>query len=145
MLRNTENRNILFISRDDTELAKLAEQLNVNIVRVDCSREDFGNYIRYLEELFGGLATLKFRRYNVKKLPCLVVKGRKVFEGPIPLSKIYELLGVETPTIAEKYVSKREAHSTTAVSKCYRCIFFNEKRSRCVIYGLIDPSNPPCK
>ncbi|RLE63053.1 MAG: hypothetical protein DRJ38_08475 [Thermoprotei archaeon] len=147
MLKLRKSDNLLFISRDDREIAQLVKQhLNVEVVEVGCKREDFSDYLHYLEELFGGIATLKFRRFKVRKLPCLILEGRKVFEGPTPISKLYELLGFESKpvsTIVEE-AQLYEVEAKPVESKCYKCIFFNERRIRCVIYGNIDPLNPPC-
>ena len=84
-----DNRPVLFVAKDEAGRA-LAEYLrslisDLKIVEVPIEGpEDFPRYLAALEEIYGGIAVLQFRKYGVESLPCLVVGGEKVFEGYYP-------------------------------------------------------------
>jgi len=104
----------LFIAQDDKS-AVLLKTLEALLERMPPSKrpkvkihvakiEDpskFPEFLTYLEEIYGGIYTLPYRRYKVEKLPALVVDDRKVFEGYFPseeeLISMLEAEGIELP------------------------------------------------
>lgn len=96
----------LYVARDpaSTELLRnfallirslpkdLRPRLKVRVVKIN-DPKDFPNFLAQLEEIFGGLYTLEFRKYNIKAIPAIVIEGRKVLEGHIPtMDEIKDIL-----------------------------------------------------
>lgn len=104
----------LFIAQDDKS-AVLLKTLEALLERMPPSKrpkvkihvakiEDpgkFPEFLTYLEEIYGGIYTLPYRRYKIEKLPALVIDDRKVFEGYFPseeeLVSMLEAEGIELP------------------------------------------------
>ncbi len=66
-------------------------EVKIHVVKVDDPRE-FPKFLTYLEEIYGGLYTVEFRKYGVEKLPTIVINGKKVLEGRFPSRE--ELIGI---------------------------------------------------
>jgi len=97
----------LFICRDQRSKQLLDElnsilkpyrnevELKVHIVHIK-NPEDFENFMLMMEELFGGISTLVFRKYGIRSIPAIVIDDRKVFEGKYPSrEELEELLTYE--------------------------------------------------
>lgn len=56
----------------------------------------FEQYVRELEELFGGLYVEEFKKYGIRAVPAVVVDGEKLFEGKyLTRDEIRSLLGLQ--------------------------------------------------
>lgn len=58
-------------------------KLKVKALRIKDPSE-FEGFLAQLEELFGGIYTLEFRKYDIKSIPTIIVDGKKVIEGRYP-------------------------------------------------------------
>ena len=69
-------------------------KLKVKLVKINDPR-DFPSFLQQLEELYGGVYTLEFKKLNIEKLPAIVVDGEKVSEGKyLSKDEIRDLLGL---------------------------------------------------
>jgi len=69
-------------------------KLKVKLVKINDPR-DFPSFFQQLEELYGGVYTLEFKKLNIEKLPAIVVDGEKVSEGKyLSMEEIRDLLGI---------------------------------------------------
>ena len=69
-------------------------KLKVKLVKINDPR-DFPSFLQQLEELYGGVYTLEFKKLNIEKLPAIVVDGEKVSEGKyLSKEEIRDLLGL---------------------------------------------------
>jgi hypothetical protein len=55
-------------------------KLKVKLVKINDPR-DFPSFLQQLEELYGDLYALEFKKLGIEKLPAIVVDGKKVSEG----------------------------------------------------------------
>lgn len=56
----------------------------------------FEQYVRELEELYGGLYVEEFKKYGIRAVPAVVVDGEKLFEGKyLSRDEIRALLGLQ--------------------------------------------------
>ena len=119
-----DNRPVLFVAKDEAGRA-LAEYLrslisDLKIVEVPIEGpEDFPRYLAALEEIYGGIAVLQFRKYGVESLPCLVVGGEKVFEGYYPDAEELEaiLAGARARAPAKLAVPERVEEEAPEVAE----------------------------
>lgn len=76
-------------------------KLKVRVVKIE-EPSEFPELLEQLEEIFGGLYTLEFRKYGIKNLPAIVVDDKKVLEGYFPNTKeLVEILAYEGLAIEE--------------------------------------------
>jgi len=69
-------------------------KLKVKLVKINDPR-DFPSFLQQLEELYGGVYTLEFKKLGIEKLPAIVVDGEKVSEGKyLSMEEIRDLLGL---------------------------------------------------
>jgi hypothetical protein len=69
-------------------------KLKVKLVKINDPR-DFPSFLQQLEELYGGVYTLEFKKLNIEKLPAIVVDGEKISEGKyLSKEEIRDLLGL---------------------------------------------------
>lgn len=87
----------LFIAKDErsASLVKLLHMIletlppkerprvKLHVVKIDDVKK-FPEFLAYLEEIYGGIHTFEFRRYNVMQLPAIVIDDQKVLEGEFP-------------------------------------------------------------
>jgi len=85
-------------------------KLKVRVVKIK-NPDEFPSFLEQLEEIFGGLYTLEFRKYQITKLPAIIIDEEKVLEGSYPTNEellqilAYEGIVVkEEPALAEKAV-----------------------------------------
>jgi len=103
----------LFICRDSgskqllEDLKSLIEplkgkvDLKVHLIHIN-KPEDFPGFLATMEELFGGISTLTFRKYGIRRIPAIVVDERKVLEGRYPSKEeLFEILREEGITLEE--------------------------------------------
>ncbi len=77
-------------------------KLKVRVVKIK-NPEDFPDFLEQLEEIFGGLYTLEFRKYNIQSLPAIVVDNEKILEGNFPsYQELLQILAYEGIVISEK-------------------------------------------
>ncbi len=58
-------------------------RLKVKTLKISDPSE-FESFLSQLEELFGGIYTMEFRKYDIKAIPAIIVDGQKVIEGKYP-------------------------------------------------------------
>ena len=76
-------------------------KLKVKLVKINDPR-DFPSFLQQLEELYGGVYTLEFKKLGIEKLPAIVVDGEKVSEGKyLSKDEISEILGLPLKIEAE--------------------------------------------
>lgn len=87
----------LFIARDERSAAlvkllhmiletlppKERPRVKLHVVKIDDVKK-FPEFLAYLEEIYGGIHTFEFRRYNIMQLPAIVIDDQKVLEGEFP-------------------------------------------------------------
>ena len=87
----------LFIAKDERSAAlvkllhiiletlppKERPRVKLHVVKIDDVRK-FPEFLAYLEEIYGGIHTFEFRRYNIMQLPAIVIDDQKVLEGEFP-------------------------------------------------------------
>jgi len=93
-----EKREIkLFIAKDEKSAAlvkllnmvletlppKERPHVKLHVVKIDDVKK-FPEFLAYLEEIYGGIHTLEFRRYGIAQLPAIVIDDQKVLEGEFP-------------------------------------------------------------
>ena len=66
-------------------------KLKVKALRIKDPSE-FEAFLAQLEELFGGIYTLEFRKYDIKSIPTIIVDGKKVIEGKYPTPEELHML-----------------------------------------------------
>ena len=159
--RDEKSKELLDNLRLLIEPVKDSVELKVHLVRIK-NPEDFESFLSWMEELFGGISTLVFRKYGIEKLPAIVIGDKKVLEGMYPsLEELEEVLVCEgvlkKPAPAEAVGGEEESEVEGAGPEpaqvqlgrrksCDTCIFYNESRRRCALLGvkIEDVNNPPC-
>lgn len=66
-------------------------KLKVKALRIK-DPDEFEAFLAQLEELFGGIYTLEFRKYDIKSIPTIIVDGKKVIEGKYPTPEELRIL-----------------------------------------------------
>jgi len=80
-------------------------KLKVKLVKINHPKE-FPSFLQQLEELYGGVYTLEFKKLNIEKLPAIVVDGEKISEGKyLGKEEIRDLLLL--PVEIESSINKR--------------------------------------
>ena len=96
LCRDEESRKMLEAFYSEVHLLPKPERpkLRVKLVKISDPR-DFPSFLQQLEELYGGVYTLEFKKLNIEKLPAIVVDGEKVSEGKyLSKEEIRDLLGL---------------------------------------------------
>ncbi len=100
--RDSRSKQLLDDLRELTKPFKDKIDLKVHLIHIN-KPEDFPNFLETMEELFGGISTLTFRKYGIKSIPAIVIDDRKVLEGRYPSrQELYEILADEGITLEEK-------------------------------------------
>jgi len=104
----------VFIAKDEKSAAllKLLEyiiekippakrpRVKIHVAKID-DVSKFPSFLAYLEEIYGGVYTLEYRKYKVEKLPTIIIDDKKVLEGHFPTEdELIALLsseGIEVP------------------------------------------------
>jgi len=69
-------------------------RVKVKLVKINDPKE-FPSFFQQLEELYGGVYILEFKKLGIEKLPAIVVDGEKVSEGKyLSKDEIREILGL---------------------------------------------------
>jgi len=103
LCRDEESRKMLEAFYSEVHLLPKPERpkLRVKLVKISDPR-DFPSFLQQLEELYGGVYTLEFKKLNIEKLPAIVVDGEKVSEGKyLSMEEIREILGLPVKIEAE--------------------------------------------
>jgi len=100
--RDNRSKQLLDDLRELTKPLKDKIDLKVHLIHIN-KPEDFPSFLETMEELFGGISTLTFRKYGIKNVPAIVIDDRKVLEGRYPSrQELYEILVDEGITLEER-------------------------------------------
>ncbi|MCD6563613.1 MAG: hypothetical protein J7K23_06850 [Thermoproteales archaeon] len=121
----------LYIGRDDKSaelfrnLSNIIRQippekrpkLKVRVVKIK-NPDEFPEFLEQLEEIFGGLYTLEFRKYQIQKLPAIVVDEEKVFEGSFPTKEeLIQILAYEGIITREETLTVEKAFQQPMIER----------------------------
>ncbi|OYT29676.1 MAG: hypothetical protein B6U94_07510 [Thermofilum sp. ex4484_79] len=90
-------------------ISKMKEEPKIEVIQAKIKDPSkFQEYLGLLEEFVGGAATLEFRKYDITKLPAIVVDDEKIVEGHYPdLRELEELLSAEEVPIHKPIIEIR--------------------------------------
>jgi len=142
------SRQCARLIRDLHELLQASgERPRMKVVRAKVADpEELPAFLSYMEEVYGAEYTEEYKRYGVRRLPALVVRGVKIVEGRFPsrdeLAEMLAKAGFSLPPQPAGAPGAVEARRG-----CEGCVFYDAGRGRCTILHVRvqQPSSPPCE
>jgi hypothetical protein len=96
LCRDEGSRKMLEAFQSEVHLLPKPERpkLWVKLVKISDPR-DFPSFLQQLEELYGGVYTLEFKKHGISSLPAVVIDGEKRSEGRyLSRDEVREILGL---------------------------------------------------